>query len=90
MTLEILCSDLCDFIAKSVGAASQNVFYKRRPDGGARGDPCEKSDLEVVNDLALKECVCKVWYRTVSEIYQSQKCDKTDRCTHASTDSRWS
>ena len=31
------------FRAKSVGAVSKNVFYKKRPDGGARGDPCEKS-----------------------------------------------
>ena len=48
MTLEILCTDLCDFRAKSVGAVSKNVFYKKRPDGGARGGPCEKSGLEVV------------------------------------------
>ena len=24
------------------------MFYKKHPDGGARGDPCEKSGLEVV------------------------------------------
>ena len=28
MTLEILCTDLCDFRAKSVGAVSKNVFTK--------------------------------------------------------------
>ena len=42
MTLEILCTDLRDFRAKSVGAVSKNVFYKKRPDGGARGGPYEK------------------------------------------------
>ena len=41
MTLEILCTDLRDFRTKSVGAVSKNVFYKKRPDGGARGGPCE-------------------------------------------------
>ena len=54
MTLEILCTDLRDFRAKSVGAVSKNVFYQKRPDGGARGGPCEKSGC----DLAPKECVC--------------------------------
>ena len=41
MTLEILCTDLHDFRAKSVAAVSKNVFNKKRPDGGARGRPCE-------------------------------------------------
>ena len=55
MTLEILRTDLCDFRAKSVGSVSKNVFYKRRPDGGARA--------HVRNcDLAAKECVYKVWH----------------------------
>ena len=48
MTLEILCNDLRDFRAKSVGAVSKNVFCKNRPHGGARGGPCEKAGLEVV------------------------------------------
>ena len=49
-SLEILCrpTDLCDFRIKSVGAVSKNVFDKKRPGGGARGGPCEKSGLEVV------------------------------------------
>ena len=28
MTLEILCNDVCEFTAKSVGAVSKNVFTK--------------------------------------------------------------
>ena len=48
MTLEILCTDLCDFRAKSVGAVSKNVFNKKRPGGGTRGGPYEKAGLEVV------------------------------------------
>ena len=48
MTLEILCSDLCDFRAKSAGAVSKNVFCKSLLYGGARGGPCEKAGLEVV------------------------------------------
>ena len=42
MTLEILCTALCDFRAKSVGAVSKNVFCKNQPHGGARRGPCEK------------------------------------------------
>ena len=45
MTLEILCTDLCDFRAKYVGAVSKNVFSKNQPHGGARGVPCEKPGL---------------------------------------------
>ena len=37
MTVEILCTALCDFRAKSVGAVSINVFCKNGPDGGAMG-----------------------------------------------------
>ena len=48
MTLEILCNDLCDFRAKSVGAALKNVFCKDRSNGGARGDQFEKAGLGVV------------------------------------------
>ena len=40
MTLEILCTALRDFRAKSVGAVSKNVFCKSRPDGGVRWDRC--------------------------------------------------
>ena len=47
MTLEILCTDLCDFRAKSVGAVSKNVFCKNWPHGGARRRQCEKAGLEV-------------------------------------------
>ena len=39
MTLEIVCTNVYDFRAKSVEAVSKNVFYKNRPDGGARGGP---------------------------------------------------
>jgi len=42
MTLEILCTDLCDFRAKSVGAVSKNVFCKNWPYGGARGGHVRK------------------------------------------------
>ena len=42
MTLEILCTALRDFRAKSVGAVSKNVSCKNRPHGGARRGPCEK------------------------------------------------
>ena len=48
MTLEILCTNVRDFRAKSVGAVSKNVFCKNRPYGGARGGPGEKAGLEVV------------------------------------------
>ena len=43
MTVEIVCNDLRDFRANSVGAVSKNMFDKNRPDGGARGGPCEQS-----------------------------------------------
>ena len=38
MTLEILCNDVSDFRAKSVGAVLKNVFCKDWPNGGAKGD----------------------------------------------------
>ena len=43
-----MCIDLCTSWAKSVGAVSKNMYYKKRHDGGARGGPCEKSGLEVM------------------------------------------
>ena len=42
MTIEILCTALCDFRPTSVGAVSINVFCKNRPHGGARRGPYEK------------------------------------------------
>ena len=48
MSVEILCTALRDFRAKSVGAVSKNVFCKNRPDGGARRGACEESGAEVV------------------------------------------
>ena len=48
MTLDILFTGLLDFRATSVGAVCKNVFYKKSPDGGARGGPCETSGLAVV------------------------------------------
>ena len=45
MTVEILCTALCDVRAKSEGAVSKNVFYKNGPHGGARRGPCEKCGL---------------------------------------------
>ena len=62
MTLEILCTALCDYREKSVRAVSKNMFCKDLPDGGARGGPCEKSGHGGC-DLPSKECVCKVWHR---------------------------
>ena len=47
LTLEILCTDLCDFRAKSVGTVSKNVLCKNRPNGGARRGLCEKCGTEV-------------------------------------------
>ena len=40
--LEIVCGDLCDFRAKSVGAVSINMFSKNWSHGGPRRGPCEK------------------------------------------------
>ena len=42
MSVDILCTDLCDFRANILGAVSKNVFCKNRPHGGARRGPCEK------------------------------------------------
>ena len=42
MSLDILCTDLCDFRAKFVRVVSKNVFCKNWPHGGARRGPCEK------------------------------------------------
>ena len=42
MTLEMLCTALRDFRAKSVGAVTINVFFKNQPHGGARIGPCDK------------------------------------------------
>ena len=39
-SVDILCTDLCDFWAKIVGAVSKNVFCKNRPQGGARRGSC--------------------------------------------------
>ena len=41
MSVDLLCTVLCDFRAKIVGAVSKNVFFKNRPHGGARRGPCE-------------------------------------------------
>ena len=45
MTLERLCINLCDFLAKSVGVVNKNVFEKGWPGGGARGGPCDRCML---------------------------------------------
>ena len=42
ITLEILCIDLRDCRANSVGAVSKNGFCRNRPDGGARRGASEK------------------------------------------------
>ena len=57
MTIEILCTDLCDFRAKCVRAVSKNVFSKGRPDCVSRRGPCEKSGVRGFH-LASKEHVC--------------------------------
>ena len=41
MSVDILCSDLRDFRAKSVGAVSKNVFCKNQPYGGTRREAYE-------------------------------------------------
>ena len=41
MSVDIPCTDLCDFRAQIVGAVSVNVFCKNRPHGGARRGACE-------------------------------------------------
>ena len=42
MTVMILCTGLCDFSGKSVGAVYKNVSCNNQPHGGARRGPCEK------------------------------------------------
>ena len=36
MTLDILCTNVQDFMAEAVGTVCKNVFRKNRPDSGAR------------------------------------------------------
>ena len=41
MSVDILCTDLCDFRAKSVGAVPKNMFYKIGLKVALNGtDPC--------------------------------------------------
>ena len=48
MTLEILCNDVCDFQGKICRSSVKNVFCKYCPNGGARGDQCEKADWRLL------------------------------------------
>ena len=47
VTIEVMCTDLCDIFIKSEGVISKNVFYIGRPPGGAMKGRCEKCRAKV-------------------------------------------
>ena len=47
MTIDILCTDLCDVWAKYVGTMYKNMFCKHRPHGGAITGLSLKFQVEV-------------------------------------------
>ena len=56
MTLEIMCTDLCEIWIKSEGVISNNVFGIIRPPGGAVKDRCELEGPHI-NDKTV-EMLC--------------------------------
>ena len=61
MSVDILCTALCDFRAKVVGAVSKNVFCKKRPQGGARRGRNGGSGLAAKITMRREKVWLKVW-----------------------------